>query len=265
MEKDEIDTALGLKTPTMPGPKRATVFYHYLQSEEELPKHELANRADCSNQAVSKAFNALEEHGIVNKDHELTVVGEEVSKWFLQFIHGGYGVEQLKPFLQQLRDGDNSDLAEILDKLGKVEVTQQNENDRERPVRHYRKIIQSSDTIRELVPFRTPASDTFHTAVVDGELEAEFVVKESLMQETLENERTRQILEELRDSGAEYHVYKGDFPGYTITLPESDDLGLVALDDEMVFVQSTKPEIREWGETVYTQFKADSTPLDDYK
>jgi len=268
LEPEEIETALELKKAIMPdpGPERAIIFYHFAKGEK-TKNEELAALAGCRKPTVSKAFKTFEEMLLIDEDREeLTEIGEIVADLVIPFIEKGYAVQHLSPFIRQLRHGSNEALFDNLDLFRSADILEEGRRDQERPLREYRALIQSADEIREIVPFRTPVSDDFTRQVVHGDLDCEFVVAADVMDEALEEDDTRETLENMRDSGAKYFVYdKNNFPEFMLTIADDDIVGLLASDSEYVFVQNSDESVLEWADDVYNQLSDDTIKLETYR
>ncbi|ELY63209.1 helix-turn-helix transcriptional regulator [Natronococcus jeotgali] len=233
-----------------------------LREEGPIDRRELEQRLDVSRSTVHRFTRSLRENGLIERtDSEfvLTPLGEVAAEEVTEFQSAIETAWELAPILRAAAAHDiEIDIKLFTD----ATVTSAVPGDPYRPVNRFMSLVKSTDTLRGLDPasINPLHIDELYDRIRNG-MKTEAVYPSAVAKDLLTShpKRAQTILE----SGHLTLWTHDDLP-FGLTLCD-DRIGVGIYDDETgllrTYADTDAPTAREWAEDVYTDYRADATPL----
>lgn len=229
-----------------------------------LEKSELKDCVDATRTTVQRNLDALAAEGWIRDDnctYWITRSGMLLTEQFLALLDTLSVTEDFEPFLKWLPP-NSFDLD--LDALATADLTVADKSDPYAPVNRHVEFMRSAEEFQCILPAvgLQPMLVARDCIIERGHVH-EIVLSEDVA-ETLASDRSyREPVADLVESDrCELVVSRRSVPFYLGLAGDTVQIG-VGDDDEVPqsLVESTDPNVREWGEETYTEHRTDAEPF----
>ena len=236
----------------------------YLTEHGETTQSDVAAEIAVSERTITRTFNQFVDRGWVeteSRSYRLTSVGELVAREFLSLTGSFQEIEALSPFCRWFPTAAyDLDISKLLG----AEVTAHSESEPYAPARAQSQLLERTNTYRALLPsVDLEGTEVAYEEMKAGRLETELIVPPRI-KETMGNHEYTPLLREHIAAGRLVLRVAEHVPEFHLGLAD-DGIVQIGVEDDSglprALVETTDPDVRSWGEEIYSEYRAQSTTV----
>lgn len=283
LDEEEAASVLS-QIETLIASKERVRIFQCIYTNKPLRNKEIAEKVGCERSTVTNAKNAFAEEGliqIVDGDYEkmtLSAHGESIAKSFLELVQKTRAATKLNPFLTNVSHIGEAGFEEIIEEVPDENFDENltiREEGMEQLLYDYDRLIEESDEVFELVPFRLGKQEKFLKQFKEDELEGGFIIDSELASGLKRIEEELIQLKNLHNEGAKFFVAE-NLPDFNLSVFEKsisnesgnddqekskDVVMFIAKTGRTVYFQNRNGEVVEWAKKVIERYKSNSNPF----
>lgn len=237
----------------------------FLGSLLEAPKdkRELVEELGMSRSTVDRAVRELETEDLIEyKDggFVLTPFGQLTASGLFELIDTIELRQQLDPFLRWVPDGT---LGIDIWLLADADLLVAEPGDPWSMINKHVELVKTMDNFRALLPFTgLHAHEAAHEQVIEHNASVELVVEPDIAEVHMSNTSYAELTEEMIATGrVAYFEYAEEFPYPLVIIDDTVQIVVSEGDEPRALLETDSPEVRDWAEGKYDEYKQQSEKL----
>lgn len=233
--------------------------------DEPLDRRELQNRVDISRATVHRHTRLLADLGVIERagdEFRLTKSGELVTDAVLRFKREVPSALSIAPVLQAIEDAP---IEVGIEAFTDATVTNAARGDPYSPVARFLSLVEGTETLYgfDIDGIAPLYLEEIQRQIIDG-METDDLVLPEAVHDSLDTYPER-CMEACASGNLSIQLHD-NLPFSLAVFDDRVGVGVCAEEGRQlrVFVDTTRPEVREWAEAVYEAYEAEAIPMREY-
>lgn len=239
-------------------PHRIAIF-KLIDERPGLNNTEIASEVNASKGTVSKVLHRFEHWNLIRREDgvHLAPGGEYITHVFSEMVDNAAVIARLQPFLSQVSSFGATDISSVMEPLSDSKIIQSAPHSIKGPRDAYVDFIESSDSVREVVPRIIGVDTVFSNRLRKDDISVKVIISSELWTKLQRNQRDLGYFEQLMDAGMEVRISEKPFPDFTISI-SNERVMIYTMGDPPVAIESYDKDVWEWAHDTYEGYRTGS-------